>query len=48
MEDLIRPYVANIPERRATLYSKLLGKLHLSGIWEGQGKRPQPDTAPGA
>ncbi|XP_058020642.1 sodium-dependent multivitamin transporter isoform X1 [Ahaetulla prasina] len=24
MEDLIRPYVANIPERRATLYSKLL------------------------
>ncbi|KAL8184184.1 UNVERIFIED_CONTAM: Sodium-dependent multivitamin transporter, partial [Gekko kuhli] len=24
MEDLIRPYVTNIPERRATLYSKLL------------------------
>ncbi|XP_060107140.1 sodium-dependent multivitamin transporter [Heteronotia binoei] len=24
MEDLIRPYVASIPERRATLYSKLL------------------------
>ncbi|XP_007426544.1 sodium-dependent multivitamin transporter isoform X2 [Python bivittatus] len=24
MEDLIRPYAANIPERRATLYSKLL------------------------
>uniref|UniRef100_A0A8D2JGM2 Sodium-dependent multivitamin transporter n=1 Tax=Varanus komodoensis TaxID=61221 RepID=A0A8D2JGM2_VARKO len=24
MEDLIRPHVANIPERRATLYSKLL------------------------
>ncbi|XP_034277024.1 sodium-dependent multivitamin transporter [Pantherophis guttatus] len=24
MEDLIRPYVANIPESRATLYSKLL------------------------
>ncbi|XP_070591072.1 sodium-dependent multivitamin transporter [Erythrolamprus reginae] len=24
MEDLIRPYVPNIPERRATLYSKLL------------------------
>uniref|UniRef100_A0A8C5SY51 Sodium-dependent multivitamin transporter n=2 Tax=Elapidae TaxID=8602 RepID=A0A8C5SY51_LATLA len=24
MEDLIRPYVNNIPERRATLYSKLL------------------------
>lgn len=38
MEDLIRPYVASLSERRATLYSKLLGMLPLGTLeeWEAQ------------